>query len=90
MGVFFLVYNGVIEAPELCLPTAGQTSGSVKTPDGCGRTPQQPIAASLPGILPANQGAVQNIQEGPVSQERDRVGQGEKESGQNKSFKTLN
>lgn len=34
---------------ELSLPAATRTSGSAKAPDDSSRTPQQPIAASVPG-----------------------------------------
>lgn len=39
-------------ALKLSQPAAGQTSGSVKTPDDSSRISQQPIAAPLPGRCP--------------------------------------
>lgn len=59
--------------PEFCLPTAGQTSGSLKT-----RQNAAPANRSLASwILPANQAAAQNLWE--VQLVTERVGEGEKE-----------
>lgn len=70
-------------SPEFCLPTAGQTSGSLKT-----RQNAAPANRSLPSwILPANQAAAQNLWE--VQLVTERVGVGEKGSWENKRFKLV-
>lgn len=58
---------------KLCQPAAGQTSGSVKTPDDSSRIPQRPITASLPGCsLPIRKLARTNGRSSWRSQRQER------------------